>query len=81
LKGTRPRPPENLSIYYPISPQRALLLADIDEQPLLSEDVTAAQASMLNGKLFDACYKQLFAQSEGPLHALKGAGGRCPEFC
>jgi hypothetical protein len=72
LKGTRPHPPESLSIYYPISPQHALLLADVDEEPLFAADgLTAAQASMLNGKLFEACYKQVFAQSEETLKALR----------
>jgi hypothetical protein len=68
LKGARPRPTESLSIYYPISPQLALLLADVDEEPLFAtEGLTASQASMLNGKLFDACYKRVFAQSEKSL--------------
>ncbi len=71
LKGTGPRPPEDLSIYYPISPQLALLLADVDEEPPVpSEGITAAQAAALNGKLFEASYKQVFAQSEGALKAL-----------
>jgi len=72
LKGTRPHPPESLSIYYPISPRHALLLADVDEEPLFAADgLTAAQASMLNTKLFEASYKQVFAQSEGSLMALR----------
>ena len=76
LKGTRPRPPENLSIYYPISPQLALLLADADEEPLFpAEGLTAVQASMLNRRLFEACCKQVFAQSEEPLKALLRQGG------
>jgi Protein of unknown function (DUF4238) len=71
LKGTRPQPPENLSIYYPISPRLALLLADADEAPLFpAEGLTAAQASLLNRMLFDACYQQVFAQSEESLKAL-----------
>jgi uncharacterized protein DUF4238 len=79
LKGARPHPPENLSIYYPISPQLALLLADVDEEPLFAtEGLTAAQASMLNGKLFEACYKQAFAQSEESLKALLGPGTVAP---
>jgi Protein of unknown function (DUF4238) len=71
LKANRPHPPESLSIYYPISPQLALLLGDVDEEPLFAtEGLTAAQASTLNGKLFEACYKQVFAQSEESLKAL-----------
>jgi hypothetical protein len=72
LKGTRPRPPESLSIYYPISPQRALLLADVDEEPLFAtEGLTSAQASMLNAVLFENCYKQMFARSKESLIALR----------
>lgn len=72
LKGTRPRPPESLSIYYPISPQLALLLADVSEEPLFpAEGLTTAQASMLNERLAEASYKQVFGQSEEPLKALR----------
>lgn len=71
LKANRPHPPESLSMYYPISPQLALLLGDVDEEPLFAtEGLTAAQASTLNGKLFEACYKQVFAQAEESLRAL-----------
>jgi Protein of unknown function (DUF4238) len=34
LKGTRPVPTDKLSIYYPISPTAALLMAAVDEEPL-----------------------------------------------
>jgi hypothetical protein len=72
LKGAQPHPPESLSIYYPISPQLALPMADVDEEPLFgTEGLTAAQASMLNEKLFEASYKQVFAQSEGSLRVLR----------
>lgn len=68
LKGRRPHPPERLSIYYPISPQLALLLSDIDEDPLTTtEGLTASQASELNNKLFEASYKQVFALSSESL--------------
>jgi hypothetical protein len=68
LKSTRPRPPENLSIYYPISPRLGLLLADVDEAPLFAaEGLTAMQASLLNRTMFDASYRQVFAQSRESL--------------
>jgi hypothetical protein len=71
LKASRPYPPENLSIYYPLSPQLALLLSDVDEEPpFAAEAITAAHASTLNGKLFEARYNQVFAQSEEALKAL-----------
>jgi hypothetical protein len=48
LKGNRPRPPEDLSIYYPISPTLGLLLAEVDEAPpFATEGLTVAQASLL----------------------------------
>jgi len=72
LKATQPNPPENLSIYYPISPQLALLLGDVDEEPPFpTNDLTAEQASTLNTRLFAFCYKQVFAQSEKSLKSLQ----------
>jgi Protein of unknown function (DUF4238) len=72
LKGSRPRPPENLSIYYPISPRLALLLADVDEAPLFpAEGLTTPQASLLNKMLFDACYKQVLASSKELLEVVR----------
>jgi putative heme iron utilization protein len=71
LKGTRPRPPENLSIYYPISPQLALLLADVGEEPMFpAQGLTAEQASALNRKVVEASHKQVFAQSRESLEGL-----------
>ena len=70
LKASRPYPPEN-SIHYPLSPQLALLLSDVDEEPpFAAKAITAAHASTLNGKLFEASYNQVFAQSEEALKAL-----------
>ena len=72
LQASRPHPPERLSIYYPISPRLALLLGDMDEKLVFAtEGLTAAQASTLNEKVFEACYKQVFAQSEKSLKALR----------
>lgn len=68
LKAVQLGPPDRLAIYYPISPQLALLLSDVDEEPLFATDgLTATQASTLNRKLFDACYKQVFAKSRESL--------------
>jgi Protein of unknown function (DUF4238) len=72
LKGTRPRPPEKLSIYYPISPRLALLLAEVDETPLFADEgLTPAQASFLNMTIFEACYQQVFGKSEESLRSLR----------
>jgi hypothetical protein len=74
--GARPRrPPENLCVYYPIAPQLALFLTDVDEEsPFAPEGVTPTQASMLNRHLFEASYRQVFSQSKMPLTALSGRG-------
>lgn len=72
LKGARPRPPENLSIYYPISPRLALLLTDVNEDPLFpAEGLTGEQALTLNMKIAEASYQQTFAHSKAPLEGLK----------
>jgi hypothetical protein len=72
LKGTRPEAPERFSVYYPISPQLALILADIDEQPLFpAEGLTDAQASYLNKRLATASYKQVFAKARASLKAVR----------
>lgn len=64
LKGTRPVPTERLSIYYPISPTAALLMADVDEEPLFpASGLTAEQAMALNGMIVRAAHKQVFARS------------------
>jgi hypothetical protein len=71
LKGARPKPPERFSLYYPISPTLALILGDVDEEPpYAAKGLTAGQASTLNQQLFEASYKQVFAQSEAALRAL-----------
>ncbi len=71
LKGTRPAPPDRLSIFYPISPYSGLLLADVDEEPLFpTEGLTRNQATTLNQMLFQASYKQVFGLSEECLRAI-----------
>jgi hypothetical protein len=64
-------PEKNLAIYYPISPQLALVLGDVDEtSEFPAEGLTPAQASMLNQNVFKASYKQVFAQTEESLRAV-----------
>ena len=46
-----------------------MLRDGIFAHPTAAEGLTAAQALVLNGKLFGACYKQVFAQSEESLKA------------
>ncbi|PZA10764.1 hypothetical protein DNX69_15565 [Rhodopseudomonas palustris] len=64
LKGRRPVPTDRLSIYYPISPTAALLMADVDEEPLFSATgLTAEQANELNHLVVRAAHLQVFARS------------------
>jgi hypothetical protein len=71
LKGTRPAPPDRLSIFYPIAPHAALLVADVDEEPLFpTEGLTRDQATTLNQLLFRASYKQVFGRSKECLRAI-----------
>jgi hypothetical protein len=65
-----PDHPNELSIYYPISPKLALLLADVDKEPLYPEYIDSDQAGELNDKLREACYSQLFGATESVLKDL-----------
>jgi hypothetical protein len=47
-------------------------LGDVDEEPPFpTEGMSVEQASTLNRKLFEASYKQVFAQSERSLKTLR----------
>jgi hypothetical protein len=71
LKGTRPAPPQHLSIFYPIAPNAALLLADVDEAPMFpAEGLTRDQAMTLNHLLYKASYKQVFGRSKEGLEVV-----------
>ncbi len=71
LKGTRPEPTDRLSIFYPIAPHAALLMADVDEEPTFPADgLTRDQASTLNRLIFRASYKQVFARTAEDLEAV-----------
>jgi hypothetical protein len=71
LKGTRPTPPDRLSIFYPIAPHAGLLMADVDEEPLFpAEGLTPDRARTLNQMIFRASYKQVFGRSEKCLRAI-----------
>ena len=73
LKGTRPLPPDRLSIFHSIAPQAGLLMADVDEEPLFpAEGLTRNQAMTLNQMLFQGSYKQVFGRSEECLRAIAG---------
>jgi hypothetical protein len=71
LKADPPSPPTELALYYPIAPHLALLLCEVDEQPIFPADgLTFEQAATLNAKLARECYRQVFAQSKSSLQAL-----------
>ena len=68
LKAAHARPPEHLSIYYPISPKVALILGEVDEEPpYRTEGLTAEQVATLNRMIVEASHQQVFANSEGAL--------------
>jgi Protein of unknown function (DUF4238) len=68
LKAEHGRPPEHLSIYYPISPKIALILGDVDEElSYRTETLTAEQVATLNRIIVEASHQQVFADSEGVL--------------
>jgi hypothetical protein len=62
---------DGFSIFYPIAPHAALLMADVDEEPLFpAEGLTRDQAKTLNRMLFRASYKQVFGRSDDCLRAI-----------
>lgn len=68
LKAEHGRPPEHLSIYYPISPTVALILGDVDEElSYRTEGLTAEQAATLNRMIVEASHQQVFADFDGAL--------------
>ncbi len=71
LKAAGSKPPERLSIFYPISATSALLLSDEDEDPLYpAQGLTREQAASLNTRMAEASYQQVFAHTEASLQAL-----------
>lgn len=71
LKGARPHPPENLSVFYPISPKAALLLTDIGEGPMFPAcGLTDDQARSLNERMREASHRQVFARCRSSLEKL-----------
>jgi hypothetical protein len=72
LHGDGVRPPDELSFYYPLSPNLALILTEVDREPPFSTDgLTSAQATNLNTKIVEACHSQLFGQTKASLLPLK----------
>jgi len=68
LLGTPPLPPESLSIYYPISPKLAIILAEDNQAPMFTtETLTAKDVAELNGRIVAASHSQVFANTEAAL--------------
>jgi hypothetical protein len=68
LQGGGPKPPEMLTLYYPISPRLAIVLSEVDEEPTVTtESLTPAHVSDLNAKMLEACHSQVFGQSKESL--------------
>lgn len=68
LHGDGNTPPTMLTWYYPISPRRALLLTEVNEEPAFSSGgLTAGQVHDLNARMFSACHRQTFAREEPSL--------------
>jgi hypothetical protein len=75
LHGNRPHPPTTLSLYYPLAPRHALILGEVDEDPVPSTDRLArAQVLALNTKIVEASHSQVFGHSEASIaRSLGGA--------
>ncbi len=72
LVGARPNPPEKLSMYYPVSPDRALILSEVDEAPQFTTDsLTESDVHGLNVKVLDASHSQVFGSSRKSLLQLR----------
>lgn len=68
LLGTRPLPPQSLSIYYPVSPDLALILSEVNQEPAFTtESLTATGVAELNKRIVDASHSQVFARTETAL--------------
>ena len=59
------KPPEKITLYYPLSPSLALILTETDGRtPFPSEGFSAAEARYLNAKMAKAAHSQVFGRSE-----------------
>jgi hypothetical protein len=64
LHGNGSSPPTTLSLYYPLTPRLALILSEVDEDPVFStEGLTPTQVLALNTKIIKASHGQVFGHS------------------
>lgn len=60
--------PEEISLYYPVSPDLALILSAEDKAPLFStETLTEASVLTLNDKIHEVTHSQMFGHSKAAL--------------
>lgn len=72
MHGDGVRPPDELCFYYPVSPNLALILTEVDQESAFSTDnLTSAQAAALNAKMLKASHSQVFGQNEASLLPLR----------
>lgn len=65
---------DKFTLYYPISPEIALLLSDVDEEPLFRTGMlTAEDVSKLNIRMSYASHNQTFARSKTTLVDIRAA--------
>ncbi|MGF6607816.1 hypothetical protein OKW45_002716 [Paraburkholderia sp. WSM4175] len=64
----RPMETQTVTIFYPLSPQLALWLGEVDEVcPFLDNGLSAEQVALLNLRVVEASYQQIFANEPAVL--------------
>jgi hypothetical protein len=72
LLGNGVNSPELLVLYYPISPNIALVLGEVDtDPPLTNDNLSAEKVAELNERIASVSHSQLFASSREPLLRLR----------
>ncbi|MFK9007774.1 DUF4238 domain-containing protein [Pseudomonas pergaminensis] len=80
LLSVSDEPPTELAFYYPISPNLALLINEVDgDIPLTSDGLTVEQVCGLNAKILAASHSQIFGCSDVALMAAKTANPWQPQ--
>lgn len=80
LLSNSDEPPTELAFYYPISPNLALLINEVDgDIPLTSDGLTVEQVCGLNAKILAASHSQIYGCSDVALMAAKTANPWQPQ--
>ncbi|NWK78151.1 DUF4238 domain-containing protein [Aquitalea sp. LB_tupeE] len=65
IKKKEGKQQDELSIYYPISPNLALILCDINQEPIMPENgIQPHQVDEVNKLIANASHKQIFSNSK-----------------